>query len=279
MCRDYKRSIIGYLRVVRLPLTCLGGIAPLALVLWSGKLLVWEGLLIILAVFFGNMGYTMLNEVMDAETDAKNKPWKPLPSGQADLEKVLTASMFLVGFSLASLIVLSLFFNWFYMIGVLGLLFSHIYNVLRKDLLGNICMSGAYGIAALISLYPEYLEFSLAFSLFTFAFNLAVQYQDLEAEKTVGVVTAPQQLGKTGTYLLGFNLSGLSIVIFINLFMRTSYMPLIFFVMASVLCLASVIGILYVDPGSKVQELLNRYLARMSILAGFISMIMLEVLG
>jgi len=271
-------TLMGYVKVTRPPLTVLGGIAPLALVLWAGKPLVWEGLLIVLAVFFGNMGYTMLNEVMDVETDAKNKPWKPLPSGQADLEKVLTASMFLIGFSLASLIVLSLFFNWFYMIGVLGLLFSHIYDVLRKDLLGNICMSGAYGIAALMSLYPKYLEFSLAFFLFTFAFNLAVQYQDLEAEKTVGVVTAPQQLGKNGTFLLGFNLSGLSSALFIDLFIKTSYTPLIFFAIAGVLCLVSIIGILYVDPGSRVQELLNRYLARISILVGFISMIMLEVM-
>jgi len=272
-------TLLGYLKVCRPPLTLLGFIAPLSLYLWSHKVLDTQGFLVIISIFTGNLGYTLLNEVMDAETDAVNKKWKPIPSGQADLEKVLIASMFLVGFSLASLIVLFLFFSWFYMIGVFGLMFSHVYDVLRKDLLGNICMSGAYGIAALISLYPNYLEFSLAFFLFTFAFNLAVQYQDLEAEKTVGVVTAPQQLGKTGTYLLGFNLSGLSIVIFIKLFMRTSYMPLIFFVMASVLCLASVIGVLYVDPESKVQELLNRYLARMSILVGFISMIMLEVMG
>jgi len=252
-------------------------IAPLALVLWSGKPLLWEGLLVILAIFYGNLGYTMMNEVMDVEVDAINKKDKPIPSGQVDPEKVFTASVFLVGLSLAALITLSIFYNWFYMIGVSGLLFSHVYNVLRKDLLGNICMSGTYGIAALMSLYPNYLEFAIAFFLFTFAFNLGVQYQDLEAEKVVGVITVPQQLGKTGTSLLGFALSGVSIIMFGDLFMRTSCIPLVFFILAGALSLAAIIAILYVEPGSRVQELLNRYLARIALLAGFAWMIIAEV--
>jgi len=272
-------TLVGYIKVTRPPLTILGGLAPLALVLWSGKPLVWEGLLIILAVFFGNMGYTMLNEVMDAETDAKNKPWKPIPSGQVDMEKVLVASVFLAGCSLASLIVLGLYFNWFYSVGAWGLLLSHVYNVLRKDVLGNICMSGAYGIAALISLYPKYLEFSLAFALLTFAFNLAVQYQDLEAEKTSGVVTAPQQLGVAGTVFLGALTSVISFMLFARLYEETLYFPLVFFKAASFITLISAGSICVTKPESTVHELLNRYLGRIFLLIGFIDMIMLEVMG
>ena len=268
---------MGYIKVVRPPLTVLGGIAPLALVLWAEKPLVWEGLLIVIAVFFGNMGWTMMNECMDIDVDAKNKPYKPLPSGQADWEKVFMTSMFLIGFSFATLIVLSAFFGWFYMVGVLGLVFSYVYNVLRKDLLGNVCMAGVYGIAALISLYPRYLVFSLAFALLTFAFNLAVQYQDLEAEKAVGVVTAPQQLGRTKTSLLGCLFSSLSLGIFLALLEKTGYLPLASFIITAVLAMASSVSINYVGAGSKVQEALNRYLGRIFLLVGFVWMIITEV--
>ena len=269
---------MGYIKVVRPPLTILGGIAPLALVLWAGKPLVWEGLLIVLAVFFGNMGWTMMNECMDIDVDAKNKPYKPLPSGQADWEKVFMASLFLIGLSFATLIVLSVLFGWFYMVGVLGPVFSYVYNVLRKDLLGNICMAGAYGIAALISLYPRYLIFSLAFALLTLAFNLAVQYQDLEAEKASGVITAPQQLGRVKTSLLGCLFSSLSLGIFLALLGETGYLPLASFIITAVLAMASSVSINYVGAGSMAQEILNRYLGRIFLFAGFIWMIVAEVM-
>jgi len=194
-------TLMGYIKVMRPPLTILGLLASLALVLWSGKPLLYEGLLIILAISLGNAGYTTMNEVVDVDVDAKNKPWKPLPSGQADFEKVLVISSVLIATSFCTIIILTICYGLFYLIGLLGLAFSHVYNVLRKDLLGNICMSGVYGIAALMSLYPKYPLFSVAFAMLTFAFNLAVQYQDLEAERTAGVVTAPQQLGRIGTCL------------------------------------------------------------------------------
>jgi len=272
-------TLMGYIKVTRPPLTVLGGIASLALVLWAGKSLMWEGLLIILAIFFGNMGWTMMNECMDVDIDAKNKPYKPLPSGQADWEKVFMTSMFLIGFSFASLIVLSAFFGWFYLVGILGLVFSYVYNVLRKDLLGNVCMSGAYGIAALISLYPHYPVFPLAFALLTFAFNLAVQYQDLEAEKTVGVVTAPQQLGRVGTSLLGVALSCGSVYLFSRLMFETGFLPLIAFIISALLSLASAISVFLVSPGSRTQEILNRYLGRIFLLIGFIWIIVTEAVS
>jgi len=271
-------TLMGYIKVMRPPLTILGAVASFALVLWAGKPLLYEGLLIILAIFFGNMGYTMMNEVVDADVDAKNKPWKPIPSGQADLEKVLIVSSFLIAASFCTVIILTICYGLFYLVGLLGLVFSHIYDVLRKDLLGNVCMSGAYGIAALMSLYPKYPLFSVAFALFTFAFNLAVQYQDLEAERTVGVVTAPQQLGKIGTCLLGVVLSYCSGTLFCLLGMKTGYSPLIAFAVSASLSMLSASSILYVSPESKVQEILNRYLARIFLLIGFVWMIISEVI-
>jgi len=268
---------MGYIKVMRPPLTILGAVASLALVLWAGKPLLYEGLLIILAIFFGNMGYTMMNEVVDADVDAKNKPWKPIPSGQADFEKALVISSVLIASSFCTVIILTIRYGLFYLVGILGLVFSHVYNVLRKDLLGNVCMSGAYGIAALMSLYPKYPLFPVAFALLTFAFNLAVQYQDLEAERTAGVVTAPQQLGGIGTCLLGVALSYCSGTLFCLLGMKTGYPPLIAFVISALLSMLSAMSIPFVSPESKVQEILNRYLARIFLLVGFIWMIIVEV--
>jgi len=272
-------TLLGYLKVSRPPLALLGLIAPLSLYLWSHKVLDTQGFLVIISIFTGNLGFTMLNECMDVDIDAKNKPYKPLPSGQADWEKVFMTSIFLIGFSFASLVVLSAFFGWFYLVGILGLVFSYVYNVLRKDLLGNVCMSGAYGIAALISLYPHYLVFPLAFALSTFAFNLAVQYQDLEAEKTVGVVTAPQQLGRVGTSLLGITLSCGSVYLFSRLMFETGFLPLIAFIISALLSLASAISVFLVSPGSRTQEILNRYLGRIFLLIGFIWIIVTEVVS
>ena len=270
-------TLLGYIKVCRPPLALLGVIASLGLYLWSHKVLDLQGCLIILAISTGNLGYTLLNECMDIDVDAKNKPYKPLPSGQADWEKVFMASLFLIGLSFATLIVLSVLFGWFYMVGVLGLVFSYVYNILRKDLLGNVCMAGAYGIAALISLYPQYLVFSLAFALLTLAFNLAVQYQDLEAEKASGVITAPQQLGRAKTSLLGCLFSSLSLGIFLALLEKTGYLPLVSFKITSILAMISLASINYVGTGSRAQEALNRYLGRIFLLVGFIWMIIVEV--
>jgi len=271
-------TLMGYIKVTRPPLTILGFLASLALVLWSGKPLLYEGLLIILAISLGNAGYTMMNEVVDVDVDAKNKPWKPLPSGQADFEKVLAMSSILIASSFCTVIILTICYGLFYLIGILGLAFSHVYDVLRKDLLGNVCMSGAYGIAALISLYPKYLLFPIAFCLLTFAFNLAVQYQDLEAERTAGVVTAPQQLGRIGTCLLGVALSAWSGALFCQLGIETDYLPLIAFIISAILSMLSAFSILFVSPESKVQEILNRYLVRIFLLIGFIWIIVMEVI-
>jgi len=281
MRRSYKERVIGYLKVLRPPLMILGLIAPLSLYLWSHKTIDFRGILVITAIFTGNLGYTLLNEYIDFQrgTDIVNKPEKPLPSKLVDPEKVLAMSSILIATSLCTTIILTIYYGLFYLVGLLGLAFSHVYNVLRKDLLGNICMSGAYGIAALISLYPKHPLFSLAFTLLVFAFNLAVQYQDLEAERTAGVVTAPQQLERIGTYLLGVILSSWSGYLFCQLAIKTYYLPLIAFIISASLSLASAFSIPFVSPESKVQEILNRYLGRLFLFIGFVWMIAVEVLG
>jgi geranylgeranylglycerol-phosphate geranylgeranyltransferase len=262
-------TLIGYVKVARPPLAVLGLIAPLALTLWSGKPLPYEGLLIILSIFLGNLGYTMMNEAMDEDVDRISKPYKPVPSGQVDVEKVLTAAILLIVISAFSIALLALLYGVFYLVGYAGLFFSHIYNVVRKDLVGNICLSGAYGMAALISVYPRYLQFPVAFAMLTFAFNLAVQYQDLKSEEIADVVTAPRQLGQMGTSLLGIALSGGAGALFHGLLFETGYLSLIPFIISSLSCLCSSFSVSFLSPSSRTQEVLNRYLGRIFMLMGF----------
>jgi len=256
-------TLVGYIKVTRPPLTILGGLAPLALVLWSGKPLVWEGLLIVLAVFFGNMGYTMMNECMDIDVDAKNKPYKPLPSGQADWEKVFMTSILLI--------TLSIVYDCVYLVGCLGLALSYVYNVLRKDLLGNVCMAGAYGIAALISLYPRHLLFPLAFALLTLAFNGVVAWQDMKAERLAGITTLPIQLGGR-TFPVVIILSACSVILF-------SVLPLPFltkytFMTSGALVILGALGILFSNLAF--PEIFCRISGRVLLMISFI-LLMLNV--
>ena len=255
----------------------LGFLAPLGLVMWSGKPLE-ESCLIVASVFLGNLGWTMMNEFKDAKVDAVNKPWKPIPSRQVDKYNVLFLSCSFITFSLILSYNLMVYYGLIYGFGLLAHLGCFIYNCVKKDIVGNAYMAFAYGAAALISVYPHYLTFSLAFALLTLAFNLAVQYQDLGAEKAAGVTTAPQQLGKAGTSLLGGVLSGLSFWMFWDLFKTTGYLPLVSFIAAGVLSEISSVSINFVGAGSKVQEILNRYLGRIFLLIGFIWMIVTEVM-
>ena len=270
-------TLKGYIKVMRPPLATLGILAPLALVLWSDKPLK-EGVLVISSVFFGNLGWTMMNEYMDADVDAKNKPWKPIPAGEVDSYNVWFLSVVLIMFSLATIFFLGREINCFYFVGFLGHLGSLVYNCLRKDLLGNVCMAISYGVAALISLYPRYLLFPLAFALLTLAFNLAVQWQDLSAEKAVGVITAPQELGRKGTAFLGLVLSLMSYLLFMLVFSRFRYPPLLMFAFTGLVSCVSCLSIIFVKPGSVVQEVLNRYLGRILLLAGFIWIIVMKVI-
>jgi len=63
MRRSYKERVIGYLKVLRPPLMILGLIAPLSLYLWSHKTIDFRGILVITAIFTGNLGYTLLNDL------------------------------------------------------------------------------------------------------------------------------------------------------------------------------------------------------------------------
>jgi len=258
----------GYFRVTRPPLAILGLIAPIALVSWTGKSLI-EGGFITAAVFFANLGLTLINEIVDGETDKINKPWKPVPSGVVNVNFVQDISTCFIVTSIGFLALLSIFDYMYFLIGIFGIITGYIYNIVRRDIIGNIALAITYGSAAMLCVYPHHFEFVVAFSALVFAFNIEVQYQDMIADRTAGIVTAPQQLGKLYTIVLCIIWGIVAMCILVTY----NYTPMMAFVISAVCVIISAISIVAVRPDSKAQEIFNRYLGRIFMMIGFVMMI------
>lgn len=272
-------GLLGYIRVSRPPLLFLGLIASLGLLNWAGHLRQdpVRSWLIALTIFLGNWGWNLINEVYDKEADSVNKPHKPVPSGQVSERNILGLAANLILTSFIINVWLGLHYDYVYFVGGLGHLTSLVYNTGRKDLVGNICMSTTYGIAAFMSLYPSHLLFVLGFALLTLAFNCNTLFQDWQADKAVGVQTLPQQLGTMGTYWLTQILALLVFFIFLRISLDTGYGPLLVFI-------ATVISVAisaYCMPYSEIKkervdwmiENLTRRLGRTLLIIGFVWML------
>jgi len=221
------------------------------------------------SIGFGNLALTTLNEIMDMETDRINKPWKPLPSGEVSVKAAWISVMVFASISISSLFAL-MARDFFYSIGFIGLLAGLVYNMGRKDILGNLCLGATYGIAALMSSYPKWPQmiFSIPFAIFTVSYNLLVQLQDYYADKTSGVVTAPQQLGKRCIPLSGA-LCSISIILTLWLFSVTMRWFLIIFLLANLAVIASLLR-----PSKRVIEWSQRRLGRLFLTVAFLWMVL-----
>jgi len=269
-------GFIGYVKVLRPPLLILGATASLGLLNWSGQLEtnMVKAFLILLMVFFGNEGWTIYNELHDKEVDKVNKPWKPLPSGQVDETTVFSLVVACLGASILANCLLLLFYSNFYAVFAIFHACAYIYNAKRRDVLGNACLGTCYGLMALVCVYPRHLLFPLAFGLFTIAHNINQQFQDVEAERTRGVVTLPQQLGTWTTFYLTETLTALSLATFGKLFLETGYLPISAFIVTTAIVAFSTLFMLG-EGGTahKAVENLVRRGGRLLLLIGFIWMV------
>jgi len=223
-----KSTPRGLFMVTRPPLTIGGLLGAIALLKWSGNIAdSTKAFFVCSAIFFASMFFNTLNEYADRRVDKINKPWKPIPSGKVTLtavRKILAVSCMLMVYSC---LFLAFFYSWLYLLfAIVGITSALVYNCVRKDLIGNMFMGIAYGMTALIPLYPKYPLFVADFAIFTVAFNLLVQYQDLEAEQAAGVITAPQQLGKEGTVILSSTLAATVLILTGYIYRVTLFPPL-----------------------------------------------------
>ena len=239
-------KLYAILQLWRPPLLILGFIASLGLLKWSRNLVdVIKSALIVTTIGFANLGFNTFNELKDVEIDKVNKPWKPLPSGKVSRKFALYSSFVSIVISVITLAFLVMFFDIFYLIAIIGYFTAYVYNEMQKrDLLGNVCLGATYTIAGLISTYPQILQmvFALIFGLFTIAFNIFVQWQDIPADKRRGVITAPIQLGNKAI-IISEVLSIINVLVTIKLFCLTGKMFLLLFILTNLLVVISVFGV------------------------------------
>jgi len=219
---------------------------------------------------FGNISFTTLNELHDVEVDRINKPHKPLPSGIVTLRAAKT--IIIASFIVSIISLISLKSLLYITMGFVIYVAAFIYNYVRKDLVGNLFLGIAYGTASLMCVYPKYLLFTLAFAIFTVSFNILVQYQDLVAERTVGIITAPQQLGRHGTATVSFLLAIINFIVLYLLYQQTMYFPILVFMTIPPLLVIASFSIYFNFPLS-IIEWTNRRISRAILIIAFVTML------
>ena len=239
-------KLYAVIQLWRPPLLVLGFIGALGLLRWSGiSIDIVKSGLIVMTIGFANLGFNTMNELRDVEIDRVNKPWKPLPSGRISRKFALYSSLTFIILSVITLILLVTLFDPFYLIAIVGYFTSFVYSGLQKrDLLGNVCLGASYSIAGLISTYPKILQmnFALAFGLFTIAYNVYVQWQDMVADRSEGIVTLPIQMGNKAI-IVSIILATISILLTAELFYLTGKLFLLLFIIATLLVVISTYGV------------------------------------
>lgn len=166
-------------------------------------------LLALLALVFVNAGGNNLNSIFDAQIDAINKPYRPIPRGVLTRREVGLFS----GALLVSAFSLSLFFNPTFQVIVIALItVTVLYSTppirLKKRLwinnLSQASARGVLGVLAAWSIYSSITEEAVGMSLVLFSFILWAQTSkdivDLPGDRSFGVKTLPVVYGMTGTY-------------------------------------------------------------------------------
>jgi 4-hydroxybenzoate polyprenyltransferase len=143
-----------------------------------------------------------------------------------------------------------------------GLALGTVYNVFQfRDLIGNFALAGTYGIAAVMASDFSALLFPVAFMLLTFAHNLMVQIEDMEADRKVGVLTVPIQLGVNWTRAIAFAVASFTAGLFAN---DLVFVPFVI----SCVCVAVAAAF----ANKTVIKVLVRVGARLGMLIGFLVM-------
>jgi len=266
----YLKKAKALFMVTRPPLTIGSTLGALALCKWSGNFSdPYKTFLITFVITAGSLLFNTLNEYHDRHVDRINKPWKPIPSGMVSEEEASAIFVSAAGVLIPSSTVLIIKYGWVYavLIGV-AFLSACVYNLVRRDLIGNAFMAMCYGCTALMSLYPKYPLFALDFALFTFCFNLFVQYQDLEAEKTAKIKTAAIELGKDGILYVTMLLIPGILAATIKMYLETQYTPLLVFATLPLFLTASFYAVML--NNRDLVEWSNRRLARLFLLLFFV---------
>ena len=166
-------------------------------------------LLALLALVFVNAGGNNLNSIFDAQIDAINKSYRPIPKGVLAKREVGLFS----GILLVSAMSLSLLVNPTFQIFIITLItLTIVYStppirLKRRLWINNVSQAAARGVLGVLtawSVYSPITKEAIGMSLVLFSFILWAQSSkdlvDLPGDKAFGVKTLPVVYGTKGTY-------------------------------------------------------------------------------
>lgn len=195
--------------------------------------------------YTGSAAAMCINDYIDAKVDSINKPWKPIPSGLVNRNKVLHMSILLLLITIS----INIFIDYKLVLiasiyGVLG----YIYSFLRKYWWSQfiVCLSTTapliYGYVASNN-PPEYLYFTILFatSMFTAILGREVVKAiiDIEGDRKYGYYTVPIKYGLNYTKKILYVNSITPLLIGIIAGLTIEKLPIIY------LTLISIAGVIY----------------------------------
>lgn len=157
-------------------------------------------LVVFLICGFGNV----INDIYDIDIDRINKPHRPLPSGRISLKsaKILVWIMAISG------LLISLF-NWIcFIIALVNTLILYLYakRFKRDKRIGNLLvayLTGSvflFGGASVGNIFITFILFLCAM-LTTWAREIVKDFEDIEGDRSRGVLSLPIKYGKRSLYL------------------------------------------------------------------------------
>ncbi len=199
------------------------------------------------ATCFSLMAANALNQCTDADTDAINKPDRPIPSGMISLKEgySIVAMLYAATLALGTLVSME-FFTLINIAVFLGIAYSiRPFRFKDRFIVSNLSIAIGYGAlnfllgwSVLMPLNAVPLHVLLFLTAFDFFANISKDYRDMEGDRIYGARTMPLVLGR-----------GRSIAVQFSALYITFTMPVLFYTLACVntnFVLVSVIGIMLV---------------------------------
>ena len=207
------------IRITRPVNALMAGVAALLGYLIGTGGITFEALILLPIVTLITAGGNVLNDVVDAEIDAINRPRRPIPSGAISRRasawyavNLFLAGIFLSIFTTPLCFLIALFNS--------TLLILYAWHLKREPLVGNLTVSYLTGSVflfggALAGLYglERNLPLALITILATMARELLKAAEDVKGDTAGGVVSVPILIGIQRTSFLAFGFAGLAVVV------------------------------------------------------------------
>ncbi|MEM2062921.1 MAG: UbiA family prenyltransferase [Candidatus Nitrosocaldus sp.] len=248
-----NRHIKAFVRLIKVEDQIGNAIAFFTGYIFAGGFSIYESLLPAFAsTCFSLMAANALNQCTDADTDAINKPDRPIPSGMISLREgySIVAMLYAITLALGALVSME-FFALISIAVFLGIAYSiRPFRFKDRFIISNLSIAIGYGAVnfllgwnTVMPLSAAPLHILLFLTAFDFFANISKDYRDMEGDRIYGARTMPIVLGRSRAIVVQF--SALYI---------TFMMPVLFYTLAYVntsFVFVSVIGMLLVMQAHK----------------------------